>query len=425
MLTRKFFLTLLFCVITLISIFNLAYSGIPNTSHPATFLGPTLKMGYIGQVAPETTYSFAGEAGVKNFRFDGTFGWYIQNNQRAKISAEYLIQKITYAFFSGNTDQWMNQGALGLGYQYDFNGVRFDPQLEVTAFVSHAPSKTLSTVTGSYLSAPNVVQFFVDARRIAGSNAAGVSPGITFQPMIGGVAGINLNYDNVRYDTRYTKNEDAKGFGGTVHWDQAIGDNFGVGLLAAFRQPFNNYQANVTWMQVPRMENWVLGLEGEYTVGKNTLPNTYNVSLTANYDLDNVVTRTSQVKNKDRTWMANSAAYMPQVLAIADERVAIAACTAIHYTGPANPLAPLGAPVNTPFTFSFANLFDGSPIVFSIAVIPNLHGDGGSSSDFSINPNTGLLSYGSGPFTLGGYTVTVTGINSCSSASVTFTYDNG
>ena len=123
---------------------NVAYSS----GQPTRFLGPTLKAGYTSNINNYTAYSLAGEAGVKDFRAGGTLGWKLQQNQYLKVSAEYLWQDISYQFFTGTTTQWVQQGALGAGYVYEFLGYSYDPHLDLNAYVSHAPSKSLGNRFG-------------------------------------------------------------------------------------------------------------------------------------------------------------------------------------------------------------------------------------------------------------------------------------
>ena len=107
---------------------------------------------------------------------------------------------------------------------------------------------------------------------------------------------------------------------------------------------------------------------------------------------------------------------MPQVLAIPEN---LTSCTLIPVQYLGAPNTNPGLPVtNAAFDFPFAPLFSGASIVYSLAVIAT---DGGAPTDFSINPTTGLLSYAGGS---GVYNLTVTGSNGCSSASVSFVYDN-
>lgn len=311
--------------ILLLNMYAANAASIPNHDHPTTFLGPTIKGAYTSTLDETTAYSIAGEAGLKNFRAGGTVAWRIEDSQRFKISAEYLWQQLTYAFFVGNNNQWVNQSAVGADYQYD---LAYRLQLNMNVAFTHAPSKSMSTVTGSFVNRFGSLQSFADTRHIAGSNGLSASPGISFQPWLGNTTGVGLNYDNVNYDKKYPANKDARGFGGTVHLNQVLYQQIELTMLAAVRQPYNNYQAGLGWSHLP----WAVGLDAAYTVGKNTLPNSYNLSLSLNYDLDRRDGKTSirqDLKDAIRccvdarprliAWTATPAVYPPEVLAIADD----------------------------------------------------------------------------------------------------------
>ena len=402
-------------------VMSTANAGIPNTSDPTTFLGPTAKGAYTSTVNNSSAVSVLGEVGVKNFRLGGTFGHILTPNQRIKVSAEFLRQDLTYSFFSGNTDQWVNQGALGATYQYDLS-YNYNPQLNLNAYASHAPSKSLHTVTGTFVNKLGATTAFVDTRRIAGSNGLGISPGVTFQPWQGTKAGLDINYDNVRYNKTYAPNEDAKGLGGTVHINQALTQDVNLGLLAAVRQPFNNYAADLAWTNVPNMPNWTLGVDGAYTVGKNTLPNSYNVSLSASYDIDQRVSTPSKhykdykdfkdvapVNDGLVAWTADPAVYMPEVLAVPDSRTELGCgFGAVVFSGTipgGNTFG--GASI---VTIPTASHFTGQNLTFTMsqskAVTPG--------NTLSINSTTGVVT-ATGPST-DTITVTVTATNACGSA---------
>lgn len=315
-------------------VYSAAYStSVPNTDHPVTFLGPTARVGYTSTLNNVTAYSVAGELGIKDTRLGATLGWKIHDNQYLKVTGEYLWQKITYAFFAGNTDQWVNQGAIGAAYQYNFLNDRLKPEFDFTGYLAHGPSKTLNTINGKFINNQSILVSFSDMRRIAGSNAGGLSPGIAIQPWRGGKVGAAVNYDNVRYDTINRQNENAKGWGGTVTFDQLIIREVGVGVSAAVRQPFNNYAASLNWSYTPSpyFGKWMLSLFGEYNVGKKTLPNSYNAGISGNYFIDQrceclpvnlkgkITTRLRPVSDSLLAWAAKPAVYMPQVLAINDE----------------------------------------------------------------------------------------------------------
>lgn len=412
---KKLYLMLL-CATSLAALTALA--GVPNTSDPKTFLGPTLKASYTNPLPNDTAVSILGEAGLRNFRIGATFGWALDDTQRVKLSAEYLLQRITYPFFAGNTRQWVDQGAIGAAYQYDLFNYAYQPQFNLSAFFSHAANKELSTVTGTFVDATGTVQSFVNDRRIAGSKAGGVAPGVSFHPWQGARLGADLNYDKVDYDTKFGRDRDAIGFGGTVRYKQRITDTFGLGLMAAVRRPFNNYEADLYWLNVPYFSSWKVGLAGVYTDGKRALPDTYNVLLSLDYIDECPQIAKSNVANLNQThpsiskWTSKPAVYLPQVLAIPDQRVTTTSCIAPALIGTLPDLPD----VSEDTTIETSTVFSGSGLTYSMSISPDP-----APSDVTINPATGsiFIDPAGGGETVT-WTVTVTATNSCGSASTSF-----
>ncbi len=393
-----------------------AHASIPNNTHKTTFIGPTAKGAYTSTLSNTSAFSVLGEVGFKNFRLGGTLASLLSSDQRIKVSAELLTQDLSYAFFSGNTNQWTNQGALGAAYQYDLNGYNYNPQFNLSAFVSHAPSKSLSTVTGTYTNpTTGLPTAFTDNRRIAGSTAVGVAPGISVEPWSGGKAGLDINYDNVVYDKNFSPNEDAKGLGATLRLSQALTQDVNFGVSAAVRQPFNNYTANVAWTGWP---NWTFGVDGAYTIGKNTLPSSYNASLSASYAIDqrapvhdykDMKAEATPISDPLVPWAATPAVYMPEVLAVPDDQV-ILGCAggAVAFSGtiPSGTTLPGGL-----LTIATAGFFTGSGLTFTM-----------TQSKAPAPGNTLTIAAGTGVVTATGtvtdsITVTVTATNACGSAT--------
>lgn len=408
-----------------------AYAAIPNNDHPTTFIGPTFRGGFTSTFSDNGAYSLLGELGVKNYRMGGTVGWKFLTNQRIKFSAEYLWQRYSFAFFSGNTTEWVNQGAVGGAYRYDFLGIMFNPAVDVDAYYSHANNQTLNPRTQTFVNSLGITELFTEYRRIAGSNAFGINPGVSMVPWCGSRVGLQLNYDNVRYDKHTAPSEDAKGFGGTFKFRQNVWNNVDFGLLAAVRKPFNNYQADIGFRNLQFHGTWDLGLFGGYVAGKNTLSNTWNVGFSAYYLLDQ---RCHHVKAnykdyKDEiehvadpddllAWVSDPAVYMPQVLAIPDSRVII-------HRGCSAPIpVVIGAIDPVLFTISGVQIRQAKPafspttgLTYAVSVTPNP-----APSTVTINPVTGLITI-NGVQTLQTRTfnVTVIATNICgASAATTF-----
>lgn len=404
-------------------------ASIANAEQPTTFLGPTVRVGATNYLSDMTAYSVFGEAGVKNFRLNGTLAWQVMENQRIKVSADLLTQRIRYHFFSGNTSQWVYQGALGGYYEYDFMGC-YNPIFDLSAYVSAANNRTLNDVSGTIIMTdtglPNT---FLNERRIAGSNADGAAIGGSIEPFCGTKVGLDLNYDNVRYNTHFTTNHDAKGFGGTAKLRQMLDDHTSLDFLAAVRTPFNYYKVDLIWSDLPFYGMWAAGVEGGYTAGKKTLPNTYNVLITLNYFFDRCLTTYKKIRHGDDVsciacrddflaWAADPAVYMPEVLAIPDERVIIPdpRCEA--------PPPVVIAPIDDITLVEGDTVTIDGAAAFSpptgLAYTETVTGVISPGTSVTFNPTTGAITIVAGrPTTL---TITLTAANRCGqTATTTFT----
>lgn len=416
---------------------NTAYaSGPPNTDHPTTFLGPTAHVGFTSTLADMFAYSLAGEAGVKNYRAGVTLGWKIDCNQYLKVSAEYLWQKITYAFYAGNTEQWVHQGALGAAYEYDLVDFAYAPQFDLSAYISHAPSKTLDTVSGGFFRNGIIIPY-TDVRRIAGSNAWGAAPGVSVAPWDGSRIGVALNYDNVRYDIDNGGPRDtAKGLGGTIFVNQAITSNIGIGASAAVRKPYTNYAANINFGNVQYYGNWSMGLFGDYTEGKHRLPDTWDVGVSADYFLDQrcPVYRPNfkgernfkgeavptTINDKLLAWTADPAVYMPQVLAVTDEKVRVCSAGLLALLSPVPDMVMTAAPTLTiPVTNHFTSNLASYTVTHTVDTSGNIGGTPGDETVTAGPGGTVIITADSA--NRGDIVhVTVTGVNGCSTLSTTF-----
>ena len=407
------------------------------SNQPTTFIGPTLRGGYTAPLSDMTAYSVAGEVGVKNFRIGATLGLKIDQYQRFKVTGEYLWQRINYRFFSGDTERWVNQGAIGARYEYDFADTAYNPQFDINGFYSHAPSDNLGSRSG-FITSGGVTSSFIDVRRIAGSNAGGVSPGLSIGPWDGGRVGVDVNYDNVSYNTKNTTNHDAKGWGGTIFLQQVLTNNVVLDLSAADRRPFNDYEGALNWTNVQYYGRWTMGVYGNYLDGKNTLPNTWNLGLSADYFMDPMVTQPMNVKGERNLkgenlkgevpvvvadpfldWTADPAVHMPQVLAIPDEEVLRPSCQP-GVPSVISTLPPVIVDFDTVTSFDVAAAFSpGSGLTYTVTTTGPLLGtvvtpNSPVPGDVTID-TTGTSGDGTD------FTVLVTASNSCGSTTTSFT----
>lgn len=401
-----------------------ASSAVPNTNrHPTTFLGPGLAVGVTTPLVDTGALSLHGELAPKNYRASVTVGWQFDAADRLKITGEYLIQDITYAFYSGNASRWVEQGAIGADYQHIFDAA-LTPTIDLSGYYSHAPDKDLSTVSGSFINAAGDTISYVDYRRVAGSNAGGVAPGIAIHPWMGAQIGANVNYDIVHYNLKNTSGYDSEtGFGGTAYYNQALGEHLNLGMEGAYRKPFNNYQVYLNWNNLQYLGNWELGVFGEYTRGRNPLPNTWNTGLNVNYYAEQVnsspslkgeVSYKNEITNRQELagdfmrWMDNPAVYMPQVLAITDDGSGCSGARLVSALPTVTTPGFLTVPLNIPT----ASHFTGTDLTFSAAGLP---------AGVNINARTGVISGTAASTTLTtDFTVTVRAANACGAAVGSF-----
>lgn len=418
--------------------FNFAEASVPNSDNTTTFLGPTLKLRYTAPFNYLTAYSIAAEGGIRNARVGGTAGFRIQDNQRLKISAEYLWQDLTYGFFSGDLNKWVSQFAIGGDYQYQFDEYLFQPQFDLVAYYSHAPTYSIGTVTGSFIDSLGNTQSFVNVMRIAGSNAGGLAPGISIYPWWGARVGVDANWDKVSYNKNNPRRENANGFGGTFHLNQLITDHVVIGGSISLRRIFNTYQGNLAWTGLPFYGSWAVGVGGEYTAGKHSVPNSYDAGVFVNYLMDMQTQNAIAQREATRrfmnlkgdlkgeasavplpvddflVWTADPAIYMPTVLAVPDESVH-SVTTAVACTPPEldNPLPDVTTVGSTLVSVNAAGAFSGSaPLSFAVSTIPS-----SAPSSVTISSTSGTVSISPVPTTTPTtFTVRVTASNSCGSA---------
>lgn len=329
-----------------------------------------------GQLSSDFTSNTAGsaafEAGARNYRVSGTVGWEMNPCNRVKLTGEWLWQDIDYNFFTNTTRQWMNQTAVGAGYQFVLNNPIFN-YLDITGYYSHAPSKNLIGVDFKQQSTGLFQQLF---RHIAGSNAGGISPSVYFHPWAGAEGNLAANWDKVVYENEFSNHKTAKGWGGTASLTQAfhtLGENFELGGTAAIRAPFNNYRAELDWLNPYPTSQLLVGLFGEFTQGKDSLPNTSLVGVNVSYAMDTPAPRGARGvrSNSLLAYVSDPAVYMPQVLAIAEQAINICPQgSGPAFRGMIPTLSTTGAGGNAALPFDASHLFTGNNLTFTLLNAP-------------------------------------------------------
>ncbi|MGK5594225.1 MAG: Ig domain-containing protein [Parachlamydiaceae bacterium] len=361
------------------------------------------------EVTESSAVSFLGEAGRRNFRFNGTFGFLLNQQNRFKVSGEYLQQKLGYRFSTGKANRWVRQFATGATFQHDFCHSILSSG-EVSGYCSYAPSHYLSR---------EIRNGFIYSRRIAGSTAYGFEGGATFKLWPLAFLSVDASYDKVIYHRRFHSRKHVEGFGGSFAFHQQLFDHFGLNLRAEFKRPYNYFRASVNWCH-PCFRGLAIGIFGSHIRGKSRLPSNTMAGFELNYVFsdffntgcfEQVCQTKSYCSQELACWVTNPAVYMPEVLAIAEEvKRRVTTCNG----GPAStPVPNFSFSTSGPYSIDLSPYFtatDGGPLTFLAEGLP---------SGSVIDPLTGLIS-GIAFASLTPFTVTVTAENTCGTTAQTF-----
>lgn len=296
-----------------------------STIYSKTY-GLILQGKYLQLLNPTNAFALELDGGKAERRVGITWGHVLTPNQRFKLSAENLSQRMNFDFDfdSGNVSKWVSQNAIGGTYEYLLSN-KFVKDLNLNAYCSKAKSRDLG-----------FKDFIQDGhrwrnfRRIAGATDKSGSLGIDVSPAKSTLIGLQLNYDKVKYNTRYeNSNNDSSGLGATVSLHQLVNQHVQFSLLASDRKPYKDYQAEVDWLlhSAPGTQ-LQLGLIGERMDGNLGLPNDNRVGLNLSYswggDSNQSATFSDPVPNNDasglKDWTNTPAVHMSQVLAIKDQK---------------------------------------------------------------------------------------------------------
>ncbi len=263
------------------------------------------------------------ESGKKLHRFNGTFGYLLTPKQRLKLSAEYLTQNLEFDFDSGEMNKWIGQNAYGLTYEYLLPH-NFIKSIALNTFYSKAQSKDLSSKI--YFGQDS--QLYEDFRHIAGGTDVHGGLQLNLLPTRTTSIGLQLSYDDLNYDTKYSDNNNDKGLGYAINLQQLLTNHLKLQLLASSIQAYQDYQAEIDWLLHSLYDaRFELGLNGERIIGNHGLQSDTRVGV--NINLRFAANKTKSNSGYDlnlannfndlASWTAEPAVYMAQVLAIKDE----------------------------------------------------------------------------------------------------------
>lgn len=295
----------------------------------------------------DTAFSLLVEAGSKSNRVNGTLGFISDQNNRFKVSAEYLSQDLHYEFKTGKVRKWMHQFAIGGKYQYYFDCPSYCFNgLELGFAYSNAANKSLSPKCFSFgacepgAGAPQS-NFGVPEddctlfRKIAGAWSWDVEAGFLMSPWRCASFTPSLVYQQVTYSRHYQSKKRLSGVGFNLDFNQKLFRNFDLDIRYQFRQAYNDLRAAINWTKAYRCGVLGLGVYVDHVYGKRELPSSTTTGIELSFafgvcgcELNKVCLEPNDccspcVGGFDDIlgWVTDPAVYMPQVLAIVDEQI--------------------------------------------------------------------------------------------------------
>lgn len=345
------------------------------------------------------------QGGSNNFRANGTLGAYFTDQQRVKVSYDFMEERLTYRFCTGKTHKWMQQSAGGLKYEYLLDDCGFKV-LSLGGFYSYAPSKNLSS--------KEVLPLYTIDRHISGSNYWSVDLGTTAELWCGGYLGVELNYARLQYNNKFYKDKKLSGLGGKVSFDQYLDENFRLHVGGEWRRFSRFIEGKMSRSFCFECGALDVGIFASRFVGEHGLGNNTRYGIEIALGMQGIGPAQSYYTYdpcRCRTpcdlisWLAEAAVEMPAIYAISEQRQR---CTGVPTTLTAE-IDVSYTSEDLPLTIDTAFAFSGSELTFSMS--------GGFPAGATINPVTGQVTI---PVeTTGNFTFTVIASNACGSTSTT------
>lgn len=337
--------------------------GEPNLQWNSTLL-PDLRL-TLEPILIDESQGVSGffEGGREIFRFNGTYGREMGDTCFAKVSLEYLKQRLGLAFLSGREHKWVNQGAIGLAYRFSL--------AELTLNYSHAPDRNLFSHV-----IPN--RNALCDKKIAGSHAFGMSCLSSYVIWEGGTMTGGLVYDYVHFKRKFQRNRGIQGLGFKIGVDQSL-DYGRLHLGLAVEAPFIFYEASFASRLCFFGCPLDVALYGQRVHGLKSIPSSSRMGIEIGFNLERMMACDFRDHSSHlMEWLATPAVYMPEVLVMKDEKerdfcLAPLACGTIG-----------DLEVSTGFfTLDMASYFSGTrPMVYNSSTLPG---------NLTLNPVTGKI----------------------------------
>jgi len=296
-------------------------------------------------VSQDAAFSLRLEAGAKSNRVNGTIGFFADDNNRFKISAEILSQKLHFKFshrdreYNEGARHWLHQFAIGGKYQYLFDCPSCVRGFELGLIYSNAPSKKLSPKPIEFgapqgenpgLGEPQVDEATL-FRRIAGATNWEISAGFPMCAFCSAELTPFISYQQTHYKREYQSSKRISGVGFGLNYNQRLFCGIDLNLKYKFTQAYNDLRVGLFWNKIYQCGALGLGIFVDQVYGKRELPSSTTTGIELSFGFGVCgCSKVSLVNAHDTDccdpcyhsdlldWVNEPAVYMPQVLAIRD-----------------------------------------------------------------------------------------------------------
>lgn len=281
---------------------------------------------YANFLSGKSAMSILIEYGDFQKRLDVTLAFAVAENQRVKLSAEFLSQNNNYNFFSESTVAQVGQKVVGGEYEY-ITKRKFPYAFHIGGYYFSANdkdfrNKAFATETGNY----------IDYRHVIGASGGGVQIGPRLKPWRGANLKVGFGYDEVNFSPIAEPSKSSSGFGSNIYFTQRITKKIKLDATMQHREPYQQYTAGLSWLAYQNQQKGKeLGfkLMGRYVMGDALYFSNESIvglSLVYQWDGNPVLSDNKQCINAETScglldWSTKSAARLPAVFVQKDEWV--------------------------------------------------------------------------------------------------------
>lgn len=249
--------------------------------------------------------------GANERRANITLGHVWDGHQQAKITYEYLTQRLPYDFDSGTVKEWVNQNAIGAAYQYLFFN-HWIHSVDLNAYYIQANNKDdLSDVIFN-----RDDETLINFRRIAGGKEGTGTANISIHPFRQALISLGGGYSQIDYDIKYEDHSNNTTFAYNAGIEYLFNSRIKISSNLTHDAAQTEEKVRLSTIVLPKIE---AALSGDFSQGLNSLSNSTSVLFSLAYPVSGYTLFSEDSLASLKAWVQQPVVHAPRVLAIKDE----------------------------------------------------------------------------------------------------------